>query len=356
MTGRPSAHPPASRREAREQSAAAVPGVRRDGWRAVWVAAWQRASRRPADLATLLVLMAVSVVAIAWAVAGAAHAPEPVAAAPAHAEAPPPYIDSLPVPTVGSAEQTASAGPAPAGQGPCADAAVQAAIAAGDDDATVAAFGGGEAFRSAVASSAAPCIRLDDPARVWTVVNKQRPYGQVDYVPSPIVLPSGIRNIPGGALRSDAAGALQQLVAGAAAAGAGEIAIGSAYRSYTTQQSTYADNVAQNGQAGADAVSARPGFSEHQSGLAVDLSACVRSCGAIEDFGPTDQGRWVAQHAWEYGYIVRYEDGRTAVTGYAPEPWHLRYIGPALARAYHDGGWHTLEEFFGLPPAPDYAG
>jgi D-alanyl-D-alanine carboxypeptidase len=54
--------------------------------------------------------------------------------------------------------------------------------------------------------------------------------------------------------------------------------------------------------------------------------------------------------------VVRYLEGQTAVTGYQPEPWHLRYIGPQLARAYHDGGFLTLEEFFGLPGAPDYAG
>ena len=53
---------------------------------------------------------------------------------------------------------------------------------------------------------------------------------------------------------------------------------------------------------------------------------------------------------------MRYQDGQTPITGYQPEPWHLRYIGPELARAYHDGGFRTLEEFFGLPAAPDYAG
>jgi len=70
----------------------------------------------------------------------------------------------------------------------------------------------------------------------------------------------------------------------------------------------------------------------------------------------TAQGQWVLAHAFEYGWIVRYEDGGTPVTGYLPEPWHLRYIGPDLAREYHDGGWHTFEEFFGLEPASGYIG
>ena len=111
------------------------------------------------------------------------------------------------------------------------------------------------------------------------------------------------------------------------------------------------------GQAGADLISARPGFSEHQTGLAADVVACAGGrCGAIEQLAGTPQGAWVAEHAWEHGYIVRYQDGQTPITGYQPEPWHLRYIGPDLARAYREGGFRTLEEFFGLPAAPDYAG
>ncbi len=98
------------------------------------------------------------------------------------------------------------------------------------------------------------------------------------------------------------------------------------------------------------------GLQRASVGARDDLQACNGGCSAIEQFGSSAQGRWVAEHAWEYGFIVRYEEGHTAVTGYSPEPWHLRYIGTDLARAYHDGGWHTLEEFFGLPAAPDYLG
>ena len=75
---------------------------------------------------------------------------------------------------------------------------------------------------------------------------------------------------------------------------------------------------------------------------------CGDGCGTLDDLGATAQGQWIVEHAWEFGWITRYEDGFTPVTGYSPEPWHLRYIGPELARAYHDGGWHTLEDFFGL--------
>ncbi len=100
-------------------------------------------------------------------------------------------------------------------------------------------------------------------------------------------------------------------------------------------------------------MSARPGFSEHQSGIAADLVGCNGACGTLDDLAASPQGQWLAAHAWEFGWIVRYEDGRTATTGYLAEPWHVRFIGPQLAQAYHSGGWHTLEEFFGVAPAPD---
>jgi D-alanyl-D-alanine carboxypeptidase len=145
-------------------------------------------------------------------------------------------------------------------------------------------------------------------------------------------------------------------VQAAADAGAGELALESGDRSYATQSATYAGHVADRGVEGADLVSARPGFSEHQSGLTVDVVPCDEaSCATIDDLAASPQGAWIAEHAWEHGWIVRYTEGRTDVTGYAPEPWHLRYIGVDLARAYHEGGWTTLEEFFGLPAAPGYA-
>jgi D-alanyl-D-alanine carboxypeptidase len=165
-----------------------------------------------------------------------------------------------------------------------------------------------------------------------------------------------VKSLSGGELRTDAATALSAMVGAARDAGVGDLAMESGYRSYSTQQSTYRGHVNDRGVTGADLVSARPGFSEHQSGLGADVVACGTSgCGSLDDLAATPQGAWVAEHAWEHGWIVRYLDGRTDVTGYLPEPWHLRYVGPELARAYHDGGWTTLEEFFSLPAAPGYA-
>ncbi|MET0673850.1 MAG: M15 family metallopeptidase [Microbacterium pygmaeum] len=254
---------------------------------------------------------------------------------------------SIPAPTVEAAPATVDI---------CAIPAVTAAIAAGDDAGAIAAAGGAEPFRTAVAAGIAPCVPMDDPAHVWVVINKTRPFAPIDYSPTPLAMPQGVRSVEGGSLRTDAADAMTALVGAAAQAGVGEIALESGYRSYETQQTTYGNNVGNEGAEQADLSSARPGFSEHQSGLAADVVGCGEGCGTLDDLAATPQGQWIAAHAWEYGWVTRYVDGATAVSGYVAEPWHLRYIGPELARAYHDGGWTTLEQFFGLPAAPDYLG
>ncbi len=251
----------------------------------------------------------------------------------------------LPVPEVSAVAATAT---------PCDDPAFTAALAAGDDAAALAAAGGGSAFRAAVASGIAPCVSLSDPNREWVVVNKQRPLDPLDYRAGDLIMPQNVRALEDSALRAAAANALTAMVKAASDAGAGEIGYLSAFRSYSTQQSTYAGRVAVGGVAEADRESARAGYSEHQSGLAVDIVPCDGSCGTLDDVAASTQGAWVREHAWEFGFITRYAEGRESVSGYEPEAWHQRYIGPELARAYHEGGYTTLEEFFGLPAAPTY--
>ncbi len=265
--------------------------------------------------------------------------PEPEAVVAALPD-PPPFI--TPTPT-----------PEPEG---CEIPAVSDAAADADATATLAGFGGAVALREAVAADVAPCVDLTDPTSVWVVINKLRPIEPIDYHPAGLVRPDGVRNLIGGTLRADAAEAFSGLARAVRDAGAGEIALHSGYRSYSTQQSSYGNQVAARGQSGADLISARPGHSEHQSGLAVDVVACGSGCGSIHALGDTAQGRWIAENAWRHGFIVRYEAGHTDTTGYSPEPWHLRYIGVDLAAAYHEGGFHTLEDFWGLPDAPEYAG
>jgi len=238
---------------------------------------------------------------------------------------------------------------------PCSEVAVTDALAAGDDEAVIAGFGGGASFREAVVAGNAPCISLTDPARRWVVVNKALSLAPADYEPAGLVEAPVEMTTPSRLIRDDAADALGAMSTALGDAGAGALGMNNAYRSYRLQVSTYEGHVSSMGQEAADLGSARPGFSEHQTGLAVDVVACGSGCGEIGQFGGTSESDWVADHAWEYGFIVRYEGGATGTTGYEPEPWHLRYVGPALASAYHEGGYHTLEEFFGLPAAPDYA-
>jgi len=197
-------------------------------------------------------------------------------------------------------------------------------------------------------------LSVDDPASIWVVVDKLRPLNPKDYVPADLVqTPVAHANPP--TLRAEAADAMAAMFAAAKAEGAGGMQLQSAYRSYTTQVVVYNRYVSQAGQAGADAQSARPGFSEHQTGLAADISSLPATCVLAACFGDTPQGRWLVANAYRFGYLLRYPADKVAVTGYMYEPWHFRYIGAALATEMHAEGVTTLEEFFGLPPAPDYA-
>lgn len=269
---------------------------------------------------------------------------EPTAEAPVAITPPWPVpVAALPVPDVQAVPPVA----------PCDQAGVQDAVASNDAGATIVAVGGGGTFREAVATGTLPCVNLADAAQPWFVVNKLRPFSQQDWAPSDLVTPSGLAVLDGSALRAEAASALDALAGGVRAAGAGDIAMSSGYRSYQTQVANHEAQVASEGTS-AELSSARAGYSEHQTGLTADIVPCSSGCGSLDDMAASAQGRWIAEHGWEYGWIVRYEAGQTDTTGYLPEPWHLRYIGTELARAYHEGGFESLEAFFGLPAAPDY--
>lgn len=266
-----------------------------------------------------------------------------------------PLVTALPVPEQQAVAPDPVAEPPVDAGGLCGDAAVRSALADGTDAEVIAAVGGGDAFRAAVVAGAAPCLDSADAERIWVVVNKRHALDPIDYWPVPQAQAPDVPRTSGGHMRADVAEAVARLAAAARDEGAGAIGVNSGFRSYERQVSTYNGYVGSLGRARADLTSARPGHSEHQTGLAVDVVACRPGCGGIEGFGGTPQAAWVAENAWRFGFVIRYEDGATDVTGYEWEPWHLRYIGVDLARSYHDGGFRTLEAFFGLEPAPDYA-
>ena len=196
---------------------------------------------------------------------------------------------------------------------------------------------------------------IDDPASIWVVVNKLRPLNPESYAPADIVrVPVPYANEP--FLRQEAADAAVALFAAAEAEAGLRLQAQSAYRSYTVQVRVYNDIVASRGQDYADVRSAQPGHSEHQTGLAIDISSLPAVCALDPCFGDTDHGRWLAANAHRFGFHLRYQPDMTPITGYSYEPWHFRYVGVELATELHDTGVRTLEEFFGLPPAPTYAG
>lgn len=180
----------------------------------------------------------------------------------------------------------------------------------------------------------------DDPGSIWVVVNKTHPT-DAGYRP-PISLVRGYQ------VATPAAAPLTRLIDESDRHGLG-FKIASAYRSYGYQAGVYGNVVASSGQAAADRVSARPGHSEHQTGLAVDLvTPASPSCDFEACFARTPGGRWLARDAWRYGFVVRYQPGSTAVTGYSPEPWHLRYVGRPLAAELRRTHTDTLEQFFDI--------
>jgi D-alanyl-D-alanine carboxypeptidase len=195
---------------------------------------------------------------------------------------------------------------------------------------------------------------ITDPNSIWVVVNKLRPLNPKTYSPPDIVTVPVAHNNPA-QMRKVAADALVAMFAAGKNAGAGSMQVQSSWRPYSTQVSVYNGWVASLGKQQADRQSARPGYSEHQTGLAVDISPVPLRCALAACFGTTSQGKWLAANAWKYGYLLRYPADKTKITGYEYEPWHFRYIGVALSTEMHKEGVKTLEEFFGLPAAPDYA-
>lgn len=179
-----------------------------------------------------------------------------------------------------------------------------------------------------------------EPGSIWVIVNKRHPIAP-DYRPDLAIVRGYQVAVP-------AAGPLAELLAASDRAGLG-FKIASAFRSYAYQQGVYGGTVAARGRVAADRVSARPGHSEHQTGLAADLvTPASPGCDFDACFADTPGGRWLAENSWRYGFIVRYQPRSTRLTGYSPEPWHVRYVGRALAAELRRAHVATLEEFFGV--------
>lgn len=199
---------------------------------------------------------------------------------------------------------------------------------------------------------------ISDPTSPWVIVNKKKPINPVTYKPDDLVAPSVSLRIPGAEemkLRKVAADNIVLLFRAAEADGI-NLQITTAYRGYSYQNTLYTGYVARQGQEAADTMSARPGYSEHQTGLAADIRSkdLPNQCYLEICFGGMKEGIWLARNAHSYGFIVRYPEEKSNITGYQYEPWHIRYVGNELATEMHQKNIQTLEEFFNTGAAADY--
>ena len=147
-------------------------------------------------------------------------------------------------------------------------------------------------------------------------------------------------------LKSEAYEAYKKLYKDAAAQGF-ELKLCSAMRTYETQKTLYTNAVKNKGRETANIRSAYPGRSEHHTGLAIDVTSASMGWGLTQDFADYPDGQWINEHCQEYGFIIRYPKGKTDITGYAYEPWHLRYVGVDAATYIMENGL-TLEEYMGV--------
>lgn len=180
---------------------------------------------------------------------------------------------------------------------------------------------------------------VTNPTSIIVVVNKKHCFSPMTWEPNDLSLLGEYY------MRAEAAQHMQAMIDAAAGTGL-EFAVSSGYRSYNNQVSTYAYWVEVNGsQAEADKVSARPGYSEHQTGLVADLKTgtCELDC-----FGTSSAYQWLVAHASAYGFIQRYPVGLSSITGYQTESWHWRYVGTSVAQDMKAKGIETLEQYLGV--------
>lgn len=171
-----------------------------------------------------------------------------------------------------------------------------------------------------------------------------------NYVPDDLVYPD-VRftfneKIEKRMLREEAARALEKMFAAAEVDGI-YLAGVSGYRSHETQTKLFNYYVERDGYDKAKTYSAVPGTSEHETGLAIDISGSTGKCAAQDCFGGTAEAIWLANNGAKYGFIVRYPEGKENITGYKYEPWHMRYVGVDIAEKINNENI-TLEEYYGM--------
>ena len=187
-----------------------------------------------------------------------------------------------------------------------------------------------------------------DPSSYTVLVNREYPMPE-DYVPEDLVVPAVEFSYTGiyekSYMRKVAADAIKDMFEKAYTKKKYKLKVVSAYRSYSRQMAIYNNNVNTRGEEQTNQVSAKPGCSEHQTGLAIDISTDTVNCAIDNTFGESDEGKWVAKNCHKFGFIIRYPEGKSDITGYSYESWHLRFVGVNLA-SYLYKNQLTLEEYY----------
>ena len=184
---------------------------------------------------------------------------------------------------------------------------------------------------------------IDDPDSLTVLVNKYNNL-PADYVPQLEVLGADYGR---GSLRPQAAAQFRAMADAARAEGLTLKSV-SAYRSYATQRATYNRYLTQYSQTLVDTFSARPGHSEHQTGLALDINAASVKA----HFEATPEFAWLQENCARFGFLLRYPQGKDAITGYRFEPWHYRYVGTEIATRCMEQGLTYEEYAAALPNTP----
>lgn len=188
---------------------------------------------------------------------------------------------------------------------------------------------------------------VTNASAITVIVNKQRNLSST-YEPDDLTEPNVPFSFSGKSpkklMRKEAAHALEQLFAQAKKDKI-ELKAVSGYRAYGTQKAIFDRNAKTKGETEANRTSAIPGQSEHQTGLAMDISSSSANYVLEPSFGETKEGKWLAKNAPKFGFVIRYLKGKEKITGYSYEPWHVRYVGKDVAQEVSATGL-TLEEFF----------
>lgn len=187
---------------------------------------------------------------------------------------------------------------------------------------------------------------IKDPNDILVLVNKER-YLPEDYIPSDLVIPNikfpFEEDVEKKYLREEAAKHLEDLFKDAKDDGLNLFGI-SGYRSYSRQKNIFNNKVANSSLEEAKKLVANPGQSEHQTGLAIDVSSHEMNFLLEEEFEDTKEGQWIKENSHKYGFIVRYPKDKVHITKYDYEPWHIRFIGIDAATEIYNNNL-TLEEF-----------